>query len=304
MREIKDVALLDLTGASGPDVLDGVTRISNVASILVPESLLGKLLSIPMEHVAATVPIPDGKKVKVMSGQIVLSGEALGAQAEDEILVTAGQLIITSPVQQQVGQQIFAIGQVIAPTGSETGLGAALTRMSGQVSYYPYTAGASVKPYTSSTRLTGADLENRGGQPSDILVAVGQLLITGQINKLGYDRIVALGPVIAPRQAEPILEGHVTSLSTGVTYYEAEPRLFEGKETFSGAFFDLLDEPITLVLDGKFTFADDVTSDQLKAKVREIVFDGKLVAPRGLVPMLQILARQRNGKITTPDEDG
>jgi hypothetical protein len=79
VREIKDVALLDLTGASGADVLDGVSRISNVASILVPESLLGKLMSIPMEHVAATVPIPDGKKVKVMSGQIVLSGEALSA---------------------------------------------------------------------------------------------------------------------------------------------------------------------------------------------------------------------------------
>src|SRR3954469_14344669 len=79
MRESKDVALLDLTGASGPDVLDGVTHISNVAAILVPESLLGKLLAIPMQHVAATVPIPDGKKVKVMSGQIVLSGEALSA---------------------------------------------------------------------------------------------------------------------------------------------------------------------------------------------------------------------------------
>ena len=37
--------------------------------------------------------------------------------------------------------------------------------------------------------------------------------------------------------------------------------------------------------------------------MREIVFDGKLVAPRRLVPMLQILARQRSGKITTPDED-
>src|SRR5207342_3636002 len=99
------------------------------------------------------------------------------------------------------------------------------------------------------------------------------------------------------------LEGHVTSLSSGLTYYEAEPRLFDGKETFSGAFFDLLDEPITLVLDGKFTFADDVTPEQLKAKVKDIVFYGKLVAPRRLVPMLQILARQRSGKITTPDED-
>ena len=47
-REIKNVALLDLTGASSTDVLDNVAKISNVATILVPESLLGKLMTIPM----------------------------------------------------------------------------------------------------------------------------------------------------------------------------------------------------------------------------------------------------------------
>jgi hypothetical protein len=41
-REIRNVALLDLTGATSAETLDGVRRIENVASILVPESLLGK----------------------------------------------------------------------------------------------------------------------------------------------------------------------------------------------------------------------------------------------------------------------
>src|SRR6185312_10463542 len=175
MREIRDVALLDLTGTSSSDLLDGVTKIINVACILVPESLMGKLMSIPMEHIAATVPIPDGKRVKVMSGQIVMSGEALSQpdSGQDDILVTAGQLIITSPVQQMPRQQIVAIGQVIAPTGSETGLGSALTRMSGQVMYYPYTPGANVKYFAQNTRLSPAELENRSGQPTDILVAIG-----------------------------------------------------------------------------------------------------------------------------------
>src|SRR5205085_12466614 len=120
-REIKNVALLDLTGATSADVLDNVTRICRVATILVPESLLGKLMSIPMDRVAATVPIPDGKRVKVMSGQIVLSGEALSAPDTDanEVLVVAGQLVITSPVQQGVQQEVVAVGQVIAPQGSE-----------------------------------------------------------------------------------------------------------------------------------------------------------------------------------------
>ncbi len=304
MTEITNVALLDLTGATGTDLLDKVTGISNVACILVPERLMGKLMAIPMEHIAATVPIPDGKRVKVMSGQIVLSGEALSApdQKDDEILVVAGQLVITSPVQQAVRQQIVAVGQVVAPMGSETGLGAALTRMSGQVTYYPYTPGATVKTLSSSTRLSGAELANPGGHPSDVLIAIGQLVITKPFDVLGYEHIVAVGGVVAPRGAETLLAGRVTTIGGGVMYYTAPPRVFDGKETLSGAFFDLLDEPITLVLDGKFTFADDVSPEQLKRAVAEIVFDGKLIASPKLVPMLQVLATQRDGRIVTSDE--
>jgi hypothetical protein len=304
-HEIKNVALLDLTGATSTDLLDRVSRISNVAAILVPESLLGKLMAIPMSSVAATVPVPDGKRVRVLSGQIVLSGEALSASESDteEILVVAGQLVITSPVQHAVRRQIVAIGQVLAPAGSETGLGAALTRMSGQVMYYPYTPGASVRVQCGSTRLSGAELANAHGHASDVLISVGQLVITSPIEVLGYEHIVTIGHLIAPRAAEAILAGHVTSLGTGVLYYSAPPRIFEVKETFSGGFFELLDEPITLVLAGKFTFDDDVTPELLKAKVHEIVFDGKLIAPRKLVPMLQILATQRGGRITTSDAD-
>jgi hypothetical protein len=302
-REIKNVALLDLTGSATDNLLDRVTRISNVAAILVPESLLGKLTAIPMEGVAATVPIPDGKRVKVMSGQVVLSGEALSAPEADadDVLVVVGQLVITSPVQQAVRQQIVTIGQVVAPEGSETGLGAALRRMSGQVVYYPYSPGASVKVLTGSSQRRGADLANPNGQPSDVLVVVGHLVLTGELDRLGYQHVVVIGAVVAPRAAESVLSGKVTSIGPGMKYYSAPPRVFDGKETFSGAFFELLDEPITLVLDGKFTFDDDVTPQLLKEKVREIVFDGKLIAPRRLVPMLQVLATQRDGRIIASD---
>jgi hypothetical protein len=95
-REIRNVALLDLTGATSEQTLDGVGRIVNVATILVPEKLLGKLMAIPMRNVAATVPVPDGKTVRVMSGQVTLSGEALAYAdgPQDQVLVVAGQLII------------------------------------------------------------------------------------------------------------------------------------------------------------------------------------------------------------------
>ena len=303
-REIKNIALLDLAGASSADVLDNVSKIRNVAAILVPESLLGRLMAIPMENVAATVPIPDGKRVKVMSGQVVMSGEALSAPDTDanDVLVVAGQLVITSPVQQAVQQQIVAIGQVVAPQGSESGLGAALKRMSGQVLYYPHTPGANVKVLTGSVRMSGAELANLDGQTSDVLITIGSLFITSATDTVGYQHILTIGSLIAPRESENALRGRVTGLGPGVVYYSAAPRMFDGKETFYGAFFELLDEPITLVLDGKFTFDEDVSPELLKQKVREIVFDGKLIAPRKLVPMLQFLAVQRDGRIISTDD--
>jgi hypothetical protein len=60
--------LLDLTGANAEQALAGITRIENVATILVSESLLARLSTIPMEHVATTVPVPDGAHVRVFSG--------------------------------------------------------------------------------------------------------------------------------------------------------------------------------------------------------------------------------------------
>jgi hypothetical protein len=191
---------------------------------------------------------------------------------------------------------------VIAPEGSETGLGAALSRVSGQTFYYPYTPGARVKVHLAA-RFSGPELANPTGEPTDILVSIGQLVITSPVARVGYQHIVAIGQVVAPRESESVLVGRVTSLQGGVGYYTAPPRTFEGKDHFSAAFFELLDEPITLVLDGKFSFDDDVAPQLLKEKVREIIFDGKIVAPRRLVPMLQLLAIVRDGKITTTEDD-
>jgi len=302
-REIRHVALLDLTGAGAAESLNGITRIADVATILVPESLLPRLSSIPMEHVAATVPIPDGSRVRVLSGQLVLSGEALANPNgdPDEVLVVAGQLVLTSPVERVAYKQLIVMGQLLAPVGSETGLGAGLTRMSGQVQYFPYTARASVRVATGSVRFTSTGLANPTGQPTDILVSVGQLVITDLPQKIGYQRIVAVGQVLAPHGSQGVLAGQVHSVAGQIVYYTAPPRLFDGKDTFYGAYFELLNEPITLVLDGHFVFDDDVSPDVLKQKVAAIVLDGHVVASRRLVPMLQVLTIARDGTITARD---
>jgi hypothetical protein len=130
---------------------------------------------------------------------------------------------------------------------------------------------------------------------------IGQLVITEPPERVGYGYITGIGHVLAPRGSEGVLAGRLRPLIGQVFYYTAPPRLFDGKETFYGAYFELLDEPITLVLDGKFIFDEDVSPEVLKAKVAAIVFDGKIVAPRRLVPMLQVLAIVRDGRITASD---
>jgi hypothetical protein len=87
-----------------------------------------------------------------------------------------------------------------------------------------------------------------------------------------------------------------------VANYTAIPRLFDGKDQFGAAFFELLEAPITLVLHGSFSFGADTTPQLLREKVSALVLDGKLRAPRALLPMIQVLCIARNGKIQADDE--
>ena len=300
-REIRHVALLDLTGAKAATALDGVTRISHVSAILVPESLLSKLSSIELEHVAATVPVPDGVRARVMAGQAVLGGDAFADNTED-MLVVAGQLIITSPVKQ-IGFKggLVVMGQVIAPTGSEAALGAGMTHMSGQAVYYPYVEGGATRLLTANS-ISGEALANINGQPADALLATGQLVITSHIQHLGYQQITAISHLAVPSTTEPDLLSRMTSVTGQVATYTAPPRVFDGSDHFSAGLFELFDQPITLVLDGRYSFDEDVEPELLRRSVAAILLDGKIRAPRRLIPMLQMLCIARDGKIESLDE--
>ena len=294
--------MLDLTGADASTALDGVTRISHVATILVPESLLPKLSSIPMDSVAATVPVPDRSRTKVWSGQITLSGEALAAsdREKDELIVIAGQLILTSPVQHVGNVELVVMGQLIAPSGSETALGSAVRRVSGQVMYYPYVDGANVRVVYDST-LSGEALANVAGEPTDILLSLGNLVVTSPIERLGYKHVAAMGHVVVPRNTDAELLSRIIPLAGQVATYAAPPRVFDGRDHFTADFFELVDEPITLVLDGKFSFDKDISRELLLQKLAGVVFDGTISAPRHLVPVLQVRCIARDGKISIDD---
>lgn len=301
--EIRDVALLDLTPLRSADELAGITRISDVAIMLVPESLMPAATAIPMDDVAMVVPVPDGVEVRSHTGAVVMGGEALaGPAVGNTSLVVTGTLILTSPVHKVDYRQVMVVGLVLAPHGSEAALGAGLTRVTGAVDYYPYAEGQEVTVSTGQLQATGEVLANPAGNPDDVLVVAGQLLVTGPVAKVGYRRLVVAGQVLAPRDSQAVL-GPAITVKGQLAWYDGRPRFFVGKETLRRSFFELLDEPLSIALVGRFEIDPDVPPELLRAKVKDIVLVGRLVAPARLAGVLQLLTTEKVGVITVPEDD-
>jgi hypothetical protein len=301
--EVSDVALLDLTSMTSADELAGITRISDVAMVLVPERLMAAAMRIPMDDVAMVIPVPDGVQVRIHTGALVMGGEALaGPGAENAILVVTGTLVLTSPVQQVAFRQVVVTGLVLAPHGSESALGAGLTRVTGSVDYYPYAEGQEVKVFTGQVRAGGEDLANPAGGPDDVLVVAGQLVVTGPVTKVGYRRVVVAGQMLAPQDSRPVL-GPVAVVKGQLSWYTGQPRFFIGKERLGRSFFELVDRPLNMALVGRFEIDPDVPAELLRDKVEEITLVGKLVAPRELVGVLQLLTTEKVGKIMAAEDD-
>jgi hypothetical protein len=301
-REIKNLGMLDLTGMTSPDQLSNILEIKNVGAIIVPQTLMPALLSIPQTNVGTTIPIPDGKNVKVntVMGPMQISGEGLAAPEGDgeHVLVVMGPLIITTPVEKVGYGHISVMGPVIAPKGSEVALASSQIRVMGPMQFYP--TGSNIKVQLRDMKLSGKSLANPDTDGKDTLVVMGELLVTSPPQKVGYNKLIVMGMVIAPKESEELLDPHLDAYGS-VVWYTGTPRQFNGSDRFSAQFFELLPEPITLILNGAFAIASDVTAELLRAKVTDIVLNGELRGPRHLVPLLQVLATEKNGMIEVDD---
>jgi hypothetical protein len=299
-REIKNLGVLDLTGMKSPDELNNISAIKNVGVVVVPQSLASKLASIPMVNVGNSVAVPDGKKVKVnaVMGPMQTSGEGLAPQESDgdgeNILVVMGPLTITTPVEKIGYTQLIVMGPIFAPKGSEAALGSTMVRVIGPIQYYP--AGAGVKIQTGQVKLSGAILANPAGDANDVLVVFGQVFITSPIEKVGYKHVIVGGQMFAPKQSEDVL-GPYLEVNGQVLWYSGTPRIFNGDDRLSAAYFDLLKEPITMLINGHVAVESDVTLELFRQKVTEIILNGTLEGPKHLVPLFQALATEHNGVI-------
>jgi hypothetical protein len=129
----------------------------------------------------------------------------------------------------------------------------------------------------------------------------GQLIVTGPVVKVGYRRIVVAGQVLAPRDSQPVL-GPAAIVKGQLAWYTGQPRFFIGKERFGRSFFELLDQPLTLALVGRFEIDPEVPPELLREKVEEITLVGRLIAPRPLVGVLQLLTTEKIGEIRVAED--
>jgi hypothetical protein len=294
--------VVDFSHLSLPEELEVVRRIERAGLVVVPESLAGVYAGIHLVRVGATVYVPDGANVRVHTGSLTVGGDGLGG-AED-VLIVIGILIITSPVTGPVPQRISVVGSVLAPRGSEGALGPALSGGVGAVNYYRYVEGQEVTVLTGQVRLSGASLANPTGRPDDLLIGAGQVLITGPVPTVGYERVVVAGQLCAPASSRAVLEPRLQAQGQLLWSHSDEPRvIFEDTEV-GADFFRLLEHPVSLVLFGDLTIAAGVTEDMVRSKVTDIALAGDVTAPAGLVPLLQVLATDVYGSIRAGDGPG
>jgi hypothetical protein len=301
-RVISGEAVVDFSHLTSPEELAAIARIEQVATVIVPQSLAAAYARIPTSEVAATVFVPDGANVRIHSGSLTVSGDGLGAA--DDVLVVIGMLVITSPVTGEVPHRITVVGLVLAPRGSEAVLGRVLGGGAGSVSYYRYTEGQDFKVLSGQVKLSGAMLANPAGEAGDILIAAGQVIVTGPVTTVGYAQVIVAGQFIAPEAGRELLEPRIQVTGQAVWYRGDTPRIILEDIRVGPDFFRLLDHPVSLVLLGDMTVAPGVSEDMVREKITDIILLGDITAPAELVPVFQVLATDVFGDIRAADGPG
>ena len=298
-RVVTGEAVVDLSHLTEPGQLAVFSRIEKAAVVIVPEALAAAYAAIPTAKVASTLYVPSGANVRVQTGSMVVGGDGLGAA--DDVLVVIGLLIISSPVTGPVPKRLHVVGSVLAPRGSEQALGQALAGGTGSVTYYQYAEGQQVKMLTGQVRLSPALLANPAGQPDDILVVAGQVVVTCDITTVGYRTTIIAGQLAAPAASRDVLEPAIEVQGQVIWYDSANPRIYNGDARIGADFLRLLDAPAALVVLGDLIIEPGVTEAALREKLAGLAVCGDVVAPAELIGAVQIVATDVLGDIKASD---
>jgi hypothetical protein len=298
-RVVSGEAVLDLSRFTRPEELAVFSRIEKTAVVIVPETLAAAYSAIHTQDVASVLYVPAGVNIRMQTGSMVVGGDGLGAPGD--VLVMIGMLIISSPVTGPVPKRIHVIGSVLAPRGSEQALGQALAGGAGSVTYYQYAEGQEVKVLSGQVRLSPAVLANPAGQPDDILVVAGQVVVTGQVTSVGYRTTIIAGQLAAPAASRDVLEPAIQVQGQSIWYEGANPRVYNGDARLGPDFLRLLDEPAALVVLGDLIIEQGVTEAALREKLADLAVFGDVIAPAELIGAVQIVATDVLGDIKASD---
>ncbi len=296
---LRDQSVVDFSHLTAPEQLASISRIEDVALVIVPESLAGAYAAIPSADIASTVYVPDGSSVRVHTGVLETVGDGLGA--EDDVLIVTGMLIITTPVTGPVPKRIHVVGSVFAPRGSQAALGPALASGTGTVTYYAWADDQDINVMTGQTTLSGAMLDNPAGQAGDVLILAGQAVIIGEITAMGYRQLVMAGQLAAPAAGRDLIEPYLRVQGQSAWYRGDDPRAFYDDASLGPDFFRLLDRPVSLIAFGDLAIEAGVTEAMMAEKVTSISAFGDVTGPSELVGMLQVLGTDVFGSIRAAD---
>jgi hypothetical protein len=199
-----------------------------------------------------------------------------------------------------VPRQIHVTGSVLAPRGSEQALGKALAGGTGAVTYYPYVEGQQLRLYGGQVKLTQALLANSGGNPDDLLLAAGQVLVTGEVTTVGFKTALVAGQFIAPEASRDVLEPAIQVHGQTAWYQGSKPKVFNDDTELGRDFFRLLREPVGVVVLGDLTIAAGVTEEMLFGKLSGLTVLGDVIAPAQLLGAVQVIA-EVFGETRTPE---
>jgi hypothetical protein len=193
------------------------------------------------------------------------------------------------------------VGSVYAPRGSQPVLGPALAGSIGTVSYFTYAEGQETNVLMGQSTLSGATLANPVGQADDVLIAAGQVVITGEVTTMGYRQLLIAGQLAAPAAGRDLIEPRARIQGQAAWYRGDDARVFYEETSLGPDFFGLLDHPVSLIAFASLTITAGVTEAMMQEKVTGISGFDDVIGPPELVGVLQFLTTDVFGTIRAAD---
>lgn len=188
------------------------TRISVVGSVLAPrgsESALGPALAGGTGAVTF-YPYREGQDIKVLTGQVRLSAAALANAAgePDDILIVAGQAVVTGPISTLGYRLVVVAGQLAAPEDAREVLEPRLL-VQGQAGWY---GAGQPRAFFDDTEL-GPDFFRVLDRPVSLVLFGDLTLAAGVTEAMLRERVadvIGFGDMTAPAGLVGVVQALVT----------------------------------------------------------------------------------------------